>query len=282
MVCAASWLLSHDRKYGNNEGLHMKLKWYGTATILLEQDGVQLLFDPFIPLNHNVYQPPLDELTAISNILLTHGHLDHASSIPAIMQHGDGKSTVYCTDSPREWLISKGVEEKRVHKITPGDILNSDPFEVQVLKGKHIVFDRLLLVKTLLSPRVLANWGNLRYMLKENKSCREAGETVVYYISTKEKSVLLLGSLNLDEETKYPEGADLFILPFQGRSDMSKYAMNIVDRLMPKKVLLDHFDNSFPPISSSVDTEQFISLMKQKYPDTPIICPQAGAAWITI
>ena len=36
----------------------MRLKWYGTATILLEQDGVQLLFDPFLSLNTNVGRSP--------------------------------------------------------------------------------------------------------------------------------------------------------------------------------------------------------------------------------
>jgi L-ascorbate metabolism protein UlaG (beta-lactamase superfamily) len=64
---------------------NMKLKWYGTATILLEQDGTQLLFDPFLSLNINVFMPTLDELSLIDNILVTHGHLDHIVDIPAIL-----------------------------------------------------------------------------------------------------------------------------------------------------------------------------------------------------
>ena len=90
----------------------------------------------------------------------------------------------------------------------------------------------------------------------------------------------MLGSLNLDEDTEYPKGVDLLILPLQGRSDVSKFAMHVIDRLQPKKVLLDHFDNSFPPISSYVDTEHFASLMNSKYPSVPVISPQAGAGWI--
>jgi hypothetical protein len=58
--------------------------------------------------------------------------------------------------------------------------------------------------------------------------------------------------------------------------------MPFIDRLQPKKVLLDHFDDAFPPISSNVKTGLFVSLMRQKYPGIPVICPQAGAGWIDI
>jgi len=51
----------------------MKLKWYGTATILVEQDGTQLLFDPFLSLNSNTFKPPINELSSVENILVTHG-----------------------------------------------------------------------------------------------------------------------------------------------------------------------------------------------------------------
>jgi len=260
----------------------MRLKWYGTATILLEQDGTQLLFDPFLSLNADTFKPPIDELSEADNILVTHGHLDHIVDIPAILNHGDGNAKVYCTASPRETLISKGVEESDIQTIAPADVLFIGPFEVNVLKGKHIVFDNRLIIKTFFSPRVLRNWSNFRYMLKENKNCAEAGETVIYDIRVGDERILLLGSLNLDENTEYPKSADLLILPLQGRSDVRKYAMQIISRLQPKKVLLDHFDDSFPPISSAVKTEQFVSLMKNENPDVPVICPQAGPAWIEV
>jgi len=260
----------------------MRLKWYGTATILIEQDGTQLLFDPFLSLNSNTFKPPKDELSKIDNILVTHGHLDHIVDIPAILHHGGGHANVYCTASPRETLISKGIEEGKIQTITPGDVLIFGLFEVHVLRGKHIVFDKRLIMKTFFSPRVFRYRSSFRYLLNENKICSEAGETVIYDIRMRGERILLLGSLNLDENTEYPKSADLLILPLQGRSDVSKYAMNIIDRLQPKKVLLDHFDDSFPPISSYVDTEHFASLMKSKYPGVPVISPQAGVAWIEV
>ena len=262
--------------------ISIKLKWYGTASILLEYDKTRLLFDPFLSLNAKCFKPPVNELSAVENILVTHGHLDHIVDIPAILKRGDGTATVYCTAKPREVLVSKGVEETRVRLIKPGDCLNFGPFEVRVLKGKHIVFNLGLVLKTFFNPRVFTNRNNLKYMLTENKICVEAGEMVVYNISVANKRILILGSLNLDDDTEYPEGADLLILPFQGRSDINKYAMPFIDRLQPKKVLLDHFDDTFPPISSNVKTGPFISLMQRNHPCIPVICPRPGVEWIDI
>jgi len=261
----------------------VKLKWYGTAAILLEYDGTKLLFDPFLFLRDKSYMQPMDELSAVENILVTHGHFDHIADIPAILKHGTGTSTVYSTAKPRETLISKGVDKARIQKITPGDHLVFGPFEVRVLKGKHVVFNSGIIIKTFFRALVSGSkWNNLGYLNKENKICIEAGETVVFDISVANRRILLMGSLNLDDNTEYPKDIDLLVLPFQGRSDINKYAMTFIDRLQPKKVLLDHFDDSFPPISSNVKTEPFISLMRQKYPDISVICPQAGAQWIDI
>ena len=243
-------------------------------------DGEKLLFDPFLSRNDKAFKPLLDELSASGHVLVTHGHYDHAADIPAILRHGGGKTTVYCTASPRNALISKGVEAARIRRVAPGDTLNIGPFEINVLKGKHIVFDKALLIKTLVNPGILSNWSNFRQMFKENKIFTEAGETVVYHIAASGRSVLLMGSLNLDDDTEYPKNADLLIMPFQGRSDIGGYAVQFIRRLQPKKILLDHYDNTFPPVSSYVNPEPFIKLMRQKYPDIPVICPRVGADWV--
>ena len=257
----------------------MKLKWYGTATILLEQDGVRLLFDPFFSLNNRDLTHLIEESSAVEYILITHGHLDHIAGIPEILKHGNGTAAVYCTAKPRDVLISKGIDESFLHKIAPGDVLTLGPYEVRVLKGKHIVFNKGLLVKKILNPRNLLYLNNSLYLFKENRVCAEAGETVVYDVAVANKRILLLGSLNLDDDTEYPKGADLLILPYQGRSDICRYTLSFIDRLKPKMVLLDHFDDSFPPISSSMKTSPFISLMREKYPEVPVVCPRAGAEW---
>ncbi|MCR4951559.1 MAG: hypothetical protein K6A40_09585, partial [Solobacterium sp.] len=73
-----------------------------------------------------------------------------------------------------------------------------------------------------------------------------------------------MGSMNLLDED-YPEGADLLILPFQGRSDIDSFGEQIIRRLKPKTVLLDHYDDAFPPMSGTVETASFEALLKDRY-----------------
>ena len=249
---------------------------------MLESDGTQLLFDPFLSLSDIGYQPPLDELSSAMSIFATHGHFDHIVDIPTVWKHGGSKADIYCTATPRKVLITKGVESENIREIKPSDELTIGTLTVRVLKGKHIEFDRRIVLKTFLRPQIVRYRKNLTYMLKENRIYAEAGETVVYNIRANGKQVLLLGSLNLDAATEYPRGVDLLILPFQGRSDIADYALPLVDRLMPKKILLDHFDDAFPPISSDVDIEPFVTSMTKRYPHIPVIALKPGSEWIDI
>lgn len=260
----------------------LRFKWYGTATILLEQNGTSLLFDPFFPLNKNVFQPPINEFITADNIFITHDHYDHISAIPEIVKRSNKPLTIYCTRRAQDILISRGINNSQICCINPGDTVEPGPFEVRVLKSEHIIFNKGLILKTLINPRVIYYWKNLRQMMHTGDKSDIEMETVVYDISVLNKRILLMGSLNLDTETEYKPGADLLILPFQGRSDISNYAIPIVSRLKPKKIFLDHFDNTFPPLTSSVDTKRFITLMHKEHPDIPVLCTTASVEWIDV
>lgn len=101
---------------------------------------------------------------------------------------------------------------------------------------------------------------------------------MAFDIRAEGKEILLLGSLALSEEEDYPKRADLLILPYQGNSDLEKEALKIIKRLEPKRILLSHFDNAFPPLSRSVDTRELKQMMDEDYPDIPVAKPKAGKA----
>lgn len=73
---------------------------------------------------------------------------------------------------------------------------------------------------------------------------------------------------------KIPKKVDILIWPFQGRTNMTKYSLPIIEKIKPKTIILDHFDNAFPPITGKVNTEKFVKVMTQKYPEIKIIVPE--------
>jgi len=259
----------------------LRLKWYGTATILLEYNGTEIVFDPFFPLNKKSFQPRLEEISP-DGLFATHCHFDHISAIPTLIEQSSKVINVYCTGETQDILAAKGVENSQICRITPGDAINIGPFEIQVLKSKHIHFNTGLILKTLFNPRILFYWNNFKQIYKDKVNRNKEIETIAFNIRTPDKRILLLGSLNLDSETEYEPGADLLILPYQGRTDLSDYALPFIYRLKPMKILLYHFDNTFPPFSSPVKTKKFVHIMKKDYPNIPIICTKASADWIDI
>ena len=257
--------------------LDMDIIWFGNASIRIEAKGVSLLFDPFLPLAGAVYAlAPADFLPA-PHIFITHGHLDHAQSAPALIASGAGK--VYATMSPSKNLLELGIPELSLETIEPGDIMriagSSDQTGIQVAvkRGRHIDFDLALVLRTLLSPRMLRYWKNARTLLAGNKVFLENKETVVFEVSSGDQLITVLGSLSLDPDEQYSTSPDLLILPYQGNSHLLQMALDIVQELTPKAILLDHFDDAFPPISRQIDVAPFIEAMAELNHNIEVMVP---------
>jgi len=249
---------------------------------MLEQDGRRLLFDPFLTRGGEDTRALSAEFSAAETILVTHGHFDHISDIPAVLGKARRNAAVYCTAAPKQTLISLGVDGARIRAVSPGDVFDFAPFSVRVLEGSHIVFDLRLIAKTLINPRIVRYRDSFLRILKENKKFPEAGETVIFEITAEGARVILLGSLGLDDGTAYPIAPDLLIMPLAGRSDADKLALRLVERIRPKRVLLDHTDDAFPPITSEVQTGPFTALMKERHPHIPIVGREAYMQWVDI
>ncbi len=251
----------------------MDIRCFGTATLSFKSGDDSILFDPFLPLNSKLPAPAVEELAALGDIFITHGHFDHLMHVPQVVRAGE--ATVYCCKTAAESLYREGVAENRVVIIKPGDKIEKGPFEITVFKGLHIRFDLPLIIKTLFSRRCIRNRSALKELLRESKLYPE-GEVLVYQVAAGGKTVLHMGSLNLDSSEQYPAGPaspDLLTLPFQGRSDLNSYALQFIERLKPKALYLHHFDDAFPPVSSPVDTASFIEIVAREYPELPVIVP---------
>ena len=117
--------------------------------------------------------------------------------------------------------------------------------------------------------------NGINELMKIIKLAREypAGEVFIFGIKTANKNILHLGSLNLDQTEDYPSASDLLTLPFQGRSDLAHYVLPIIEKLKPGALYLHHFDDSFPPISSSVKLKPFKSMIATQYPAMKVYVP---------
>lgn len=252
----------------------MKITWFGAASLLLEYEQDSILIDPFLPLRGAENPAFLLDYIEQDSILITHGHLDHLACVPHIMEHAD--ATVYCSKLPAAILEKKKVNGDQIALIQPGTVLHFGEIIVTVLPGKHISYDSRLIKNTLFNPRMLRYFPNTFALAVNNITFKEGNETLIYQIEAGGKRILVLGSLNLDENTEYPKYVDMLVLPYQGASDLITPALSIIEKIEPRTVLLDHFDDAFPPISRRVDTRSLKKVLTEHFPDLPVAKPTAG------
>lgn len=257
----------------------IEITWYGTASLSVKTEASKVLIDPFLTLWGSENHSSMADFAGYDNILLTHGHVDHIYSIPKLMKKNE-EAAVFCTETPAEVLEKKGVPGERVMLIKPGNRMKFGDIQVRVLKGKHIQFDKELRLHTLVNLRMIRYVYNVPLLMVQNHICREEGETVAYLLEAHGKTILVLGSLGLSQEEAYPQEPDILVLPYQGATDLVSPALELIDRIKPKAVILDHFDNAFPPVSSTVDTRRLKRALSKRYPALPVVKPKAGKSVI--
>lgn len=239
----------------------MELIWHGTASIEAVCAQGRILFDPFVPLKGSPVKVTIDEFDGFSDIFVTHCHLDHVADLPEIAGRNPGV-IIHGTRTTVDTLIRKGVPEKNLSLLRYGDTLTVDGFTIRVFHGKHAILPKADGKRVAGWIRSPARW-NAPWLLKEYKACQERDETVFYQLEADGKTVAHMGSMNLRDEVVYPTGADVLLLPYNGWEDNFPPAVRTIERLKPKKVLLHHYDDTFPPVSSPID----LSPILKKYPD---------------
>ena len=239
----------------------MKITWTTTASLLIESEGCVLAFDPFMemPLDKPYDEPGRPELADLyrkaDRVYISHGHFDHIYHFKNLYKGTD--TQIFGTNEPVKSLLRDGLEQKQLHVIYPGYKDSFGPFEIEAYQGRHCKFDIPIIISTLLNKRTISNLKRIREIQALRKLYEENGEMLFYEIKAEGKRIQIMGSMGMDPETDYPEGADLLIMALQGRADQDDYAMQFVKKLKPKEIMLYHIDDSFPPMSSEVDTLGF-------------------------
>ncbi len=248
------------------------LTWYGTATILLNIDGEKILFDPFFRMNKKLEKPSLQTFCDVDYIFNTHPHLDHTCNLPLILKNST--ATLYAPNRTLKCLEKLGANTSSAKIVRDGDKISTKKTNITVHKSKHIKFDFALVLRTIFRSIFKFQFSRAFRLLKLNKKFKMKGEIYAYEIDTKDKKIFLMGSAGNIKNYNYPKDIDVLVWPFQGRSNITKYSVKIVEKIAPKMIVLDHFDNAYPPITSRIKTDKFIHLMQKKHPEIIIIEPE--------
>lgn len=263
----------------------MKITWKGTASIEIESGDSKIIFDPFVPYPHSDVPVTIEDFDGYKHIFVTHGHFDHIEYIPEVCRRNPD-AMVYCTKAPYNKLLSKGVPKESLtlignneHCRVVGDEFISeagddrtDGIEIRTYQGRHAILkaDVCRVFSDAFRFHCVSNFPRLLHGLlayPENK------ETLFYEILAEGKRIFLMGSLNLDADTEYPEVCDLMVLPYNGWDDNFPHAVEIADKLKPAKILADHYDTTFRPGTTDLD----LTPLKEHFGDRLILIEQKSS-----
>ena len=249
----------------------MKITWYGTATIGLDDGETKLLFDPFVRMNKRIDTTPIEGFVGFDAVFVTHGHFDHIYSIPELAEK-DKTVPIYCTKTPKNTLIGCGVSEDRFKTIKPDDIIKIGKFTIRPRKFRHIVFDPVYILTVV--PQSLTMFRRLLWQASMNRKMPEGGEIVAYEIEAEGKKIFLTGSFREYPGEVYPDDIDVLILANGGSVFVPEKTKAFIDRYKPKKIFVDHFDNAFPPVTRTVSVKRLEKMTKKNHPDIEFIIPE--------
>ncbi len=249
----------------------MKITWYGTATVGIDDGKTKLLFDPFVRMNKHIETTPIEGFVGFDAVFVTHGHFDHIYSIPELAQK-DEAVPFYCTATPKKSLTEMGVPEKRINVIAPDDTVQIGDYTIRARRFRHIIFDPIYILSVV--PKCVVGFPRLLWQAGQNRKMPEGGEIVAYEIEAHGKKIFLTGSFREHPDEVYPEDVDLLILANGGSVFVPEKTKDFIDRYRPKKIFVDHFDDAFPPLTRNVSVERLKRMTEKNHPEIEFIVPE--------
>ncbi|MBQ7879589.1 MAG: hypothetical protein IJ317_02960, partial [Clostridia bacterium] len=106
------------------------------------------------------------------------------------------------------------------------------------------------------------------------------GTTFAFEVTDGVKTVLIFGSAGMEENVEYPKNADLMVFPYQGCKNLEKLAADFTEQLTPERVMFDHFEDAFPPISFPQSREKVLREMETRCPKTEAFFPEENREYV--
>lgn len=255
----------------------MRIKWYGTATLLIEAGNTRILVDPYLK-KYNPALPPIDveEAAGADAAFITHPHFDHFADIGVFLEAGLKK--VFVSEEGIAHAQANGIPDGRMIPLAANEKIAVGDVTVRTFQSRHCKFDASTVLSVALNPATyLFHFRDGVNILKQTKKFRiEETDILALEFSAEGKKIMTLGSAGMDENVEYPDGADLLVFPYQGRAHMHKYMVSFLKEFAPKAIMIDHFDNAFPPLTHAVDVKKFLPTVKKYLPQAKAFRPEEG------
>lgn len=123
--------------------MNFKITNWGHSCILLEtNDGIRLLFDPYITGNESA-AVGVDDIRDIDAVIVTHGAFDHMGDAVEIVKKTG--ATLYCGPEVRDYALFNGVDEKLVRMLVWGTCLEhkGTGITVRSIEAKHLSYFKM-------------------------------------------------------------------------------------------------------------------------------------------
>ncbi|MBQ0013961.1 MAG: MBL fold metallo-hydrolase [Clostridia bacterium] len=258
----------------------MEVQWIGTATMEVRNGNDVILIDPYNqPYNKRFKKISEEEMKGVKAIFITHPHLDHFTKIDQFSKQA-GYCPIYVNAKGIETAKKHHYRTKEMYEIIVGDEIKVGSLTVRVHQGRHCDLDKKLFftfAHRLLNP---INLYRAAKMGIEQKLTFTIGELDIFCfeITDGEKTVFLMGSSNIYEPATRPEHIDMLVYPFQGLrlDNMFLHSLTIMGFYYADTILFDHWDNAFPPITTTMELDKFLPLAKHHFPQTHFITPCRG------
>ncbi len=248
----------------------MEITWWGTAGFRIKSGKNVFLIDPYLTRNKKAEPAQYLKASDIAEgelMFLSHGHFDHLYDVPTIAK--TNSSMVYCSKEASETLQKGGLNKKQIFEITSdGFIVDFFEHQAQAFFSKHVIFDKKLILKTLLRTNV--KFFKHLHLLRDFPM----GQVLSWRFNLEGTILHHFGSGGSPPEEMEKLAilpTDILLVPLQEHSDICNIALEYVQVMQPKVVIPHHQDNFYPPLSRSIDIQPFIEGVKRECPKTQVL-----------
>ncbi|SMF57121.1 MBL fold metallo-hydrolase [Pseudobacteriovorax antillogorgiicola] len=271
----------------SNASQAMKIHWFGTSNIVIDDGENAIAFDPFFSrpglwdlfslstlkpdpevIEHWLSKSPISK---IKGVFVSHSHYDHILDLVPLAKKFS--SQVFVDDNGRTIAMFQGYQENLIKIQKVNEIYSVGKFSVEVLRSGHAPH---LWGKVFMSGKIKSPFPREASFLDyKNQDCFS------YLIRHPQLTILFAPSSFEDVERKNVT-VDLIIQGIAARKSSESLLKNLVIPYRPKAVMPVHHDNFFrrldagQEVPSGVALDEFIQTTKQLAPEVVVIQPQYG------